>query len=133
MLHKRGATPPLTATLFSHPPHAKISHQDVHTCAHSVNTASPVAPQMPPRLFLSICGDRMTIRPPATRTQPCCNTHTCAHTYTRAGEAPQKSVASLLKTSVALVCLISFQTEQQAGLVAPTCDRSETCTLVAFR
>lgn len=31
--------------------HAKISHQDACTCAHTVKTTSPVAPQMPPGVF----------------------------------------------------------------------------------
>lgn len=30
---------------------AKLSHQDACTCAHSVKTTSPVAPQMPPGFF----------------------------------------------------------------------------------
>lgn len=63
--------------------HAKISHWVACTCTHSVKNPLPVAPEMPPGLFLSICGDRMTIRPPATQTELCWNTHTCAQTHAR--------------------------------------------------
>lgn len=98
--------------------HAKISHQDARTCTHSVKTTLPVAPRMPPGFFLSICGDRMTIRPPTTRTEPCWN----AHKHTDAGETPQKYVASLLKSSMSLVCLIESFPDSKTN--KPCCTQS---------
>lgn len=55
-----------------------------NTCTHtdSMQTTLPVAFQLPPGFFLSICGDRMTILPPTTWAESRRTTHMQEH-YTR--------------------------------------------------
>ena len=111
LLHERGVVLLLSATLLwrTHTlAHERQNathkyHTREHARTHSMQTTLPVAFQMPPGLFLSICGDRMTILPPTSRAEPCRTTHIQEH-RTRSSRGTRR--LPLQKSSMNLVCLI---------------------------
>lgn len=95
--------------------HTQMPLTQTHAHTHSMQTTLPVAFQMPPGLFLSICGDRMTTLPPTTWAEPCRTTHIQEH-HTRGSTETRRFPAEKQHESCLSNWQHSSQTNKQAVL-----------------